>query len=190
VKTRGDYEAEAAKYPTEDAILHAPEIRSDYERGQIIGAFHRLHADDPKSLPVPDVDEVRRAGNIRTTLTGARAKWIDLEAQLKKYGDWLPAAVEELRRLQATTLPDADSHIIDRIIRLDAQIQLGNQVLGSTQPRKEAVNHEVAGALQELNALVRKFSPDQFPPQYFLNGTTPLPVIAAALAAIETLLKK
>lgn len=171
------------------AEIYADADLNIVQRARAVDAFNALHVNDPQPLLTPDADERRRLENHREKLTDCRSEWLALETLEKKFTDWLPAAADRLRTLEALTPPDAPDSEIDTMLRLTRRVQLGQQFIGGIQPRREAINRAIIAAFFELNALVRKFSADRFPGQFFMSGTTPVPVIADALKAIDALLK-
>jgi hypothetical protein len=182
----------AADYKSAEEILRDPELDgtgAGYKRGKLIDEFHRLHPEQPVPPPTPTADEARQLRDIEKSLTAARDEWFLLDARENKFSGWLPAAAEQLRKLEAETPPDATAEAVDELNRLARRVQLARTFDGNVGSVRQVINGRVAGAFFALNKLVSKFSVERFPRQFLLAGTSPTNAITDALAAIEALLK-
>jgi hypothetical protein len=179
----------AAEYASIDAIHNDGELNV-VQRGKLVGEWMVLHLNDPQPLPVPDSDERRRLGDLRSSLASAHAAWTALETREKNFADWMPDATAKLRTLESTTQPDCDDATIDELNRLARRIQLGRTCESNFGPQRRDINSQIIAAFFALNSLIRKFSTERLPRQFFLSGISPVNIINEALDCIERLLNE
>jgi len=172
-------------YASVEEILNDADIRSAYQRGQLIDEFRSLHPVQPPAPPLPTPAARIELSQICAALMATRDNLLTLNSAENQYRERLPDVQAALVDLERSTSPDAPEAALLKIAADKVRVQLLTDFVSNAAARRELLLRQLHGHFGRLNHLMEPLTGQKF----FLNGSRPELNAADALRAIDALLK-